>query len=1305
MAKRIVDEEMRFNIVVNGNEAQKELFDLERSTRKLTEQNKAYREEQAKLVRQGKKNSEEYKRLSAAIKENNATISSNKSQMKTLQDQIGITGLSMAQLRKKASQLRLALNNMVPGSAEYKRYQADLQAVNNRLDQLRNKSKTAKTSLGSIADGFNRFAALGATVIAAGTGIVLTMQKMIDYNGKLADAQSNVRKTTGLTAEEVDNLTKSFGALKTRTARIELLGLAEEAGRLGIEGVNNIKDFVEVANQMKVALGDDLGDEQIREVGKMVKIYKVGERTGRDFKNSLLSMGSAINEVSASGANQAGFLVDFVKRTAGISDVANIAAEDMIGLAAAFDEAGQSQEISATAINKFFGSAAENVADFAKVAGVSIEEYSRLLREDANEALILFLKGLKQGNPSLEEMAMRLDGIELGGTRGAQAITALSANIENLEEKQRIANKSLLEATSLTDEYNLKNNNLAGTLDKVKKRLLGAFSSEAVVGSLSVMVSWFGRLIGAIEDVNEAFAEETKASYESVKANRQLINESQALLDEYQTLTRDGIEPTAEEKERLEIITLQLKDRLGESVMAIDAETGAYILNTEAVKQQIKIKRLAADEEAATLVSRRRGVQDAIKDQEDQLSIAEKEYNLRKKIFEDKNADDIAAINSARDLNAMEKQAMLERLDGYKELDKARLKTGQINQQIYEDNKKLADLNAKLKDLNYTEADADAFFAENPAAPTPTSSSAGGSFTPTPTKTKSKGDPVKEARKRAEELLQLMREAEDRKLDIMEDGFNKQMLLEDFNHYRKIEDLQNKLVSQEQIAKTKDANLKASYIANNEAVNSQIESENQLHQIRKAAILEKGYADDIKISQQAYEREKVIRETAFLEELNSIKTLSEAKDKLKETLSAKELAQLKTLDDAKKVLQDQFNAKELEEQKKHLDKLVAQLTEFMESGQFEGFDMSLLSPEQQIEFQAQVDALKLKIQELIAEKNKLSGKPAEGEGEIDLGVAGEMDVLGFSADQWLQTFSNLETLGDKIGAASMAVQGFMNAWSMYHEMVSANERKELNNFIKSNDKKKERLKSRLDQGYINQRQYDDAIKALDAEADKRKAEMEYKQAKRAWQMQLTQAIANTAMAVLNGLQSTPFLPVGIAMGALAGVLGGIQIATIAKNKPVKGYEQGYYNVTREQDGKNFNAQFGGESRSGLVDKPTVFLAGEGGKNFPEMIIDGNSYKQMSPMVKEALNYEIARIKGFQNGYYQNETQQPEFNTTNNTSATDIMLVEALNRNSEILEKLEANGVTAFMDKEMRNIKKLRDEFQRLEKIENKRKTN
>ena len=62
MAKRIVDEEMRFTVVINGNEAQKELFQLEKSTRELTQTNKNLKAEKDKLRAQGKQDSQEYKK-------------------------------------------------------------------------------------------------------------------------------------------------------------------------------------------------------------------------------------------------------------------------------------------------------------------------------------------------------------------------------------------------------------------------------------------------------------------------------------------------------------------------------------------------------------------------------------------------------------------------------------------------------------------------------------------------------------------------------------------------------------------------------------------------------------------------------------------------------------------------------------------------------------------------------------------------------------------------------------------------------------------------------------------------------------------------------------------------------------------------------------------------------------------------------------------------------------------------------------------------------------------------------------------
>ena len=92
MAKRIVDEEMRFSIVINGNEAQKELLNLEKANRALLAANVKNRTEQRKLERQGKQNTERYRELSQEIKSNTSELQKNFAKMNQLENELGVVG-------------------------------------------------------------------------------------------------------------------------------------------------------------------------------------------------------------------------------------------------------------------------------------------------------------------------------------------------------------------------------------------------------------------------------------------------------------------------------------------------------------------------------------------------------------------------------------------------------------------------------------------------------------------------------------------------------------------------------------------------------------------------------------------------------------------------------------------------------------------------------------------------------------------------------------------------------------------------------------------------------------------------------------------------------------------------------------------------------------------------------------------------------------------------------------------------------------------------------------------------------------
>lgn len=70
--------------------------------------------------------------------------------------------------------------------------------------------------------------------------------------------------------------------------------------------------------------------------------------------------------------------------------------------------------------------------------------------------------------------------------------------------------------------------------------------------------------------------------------------------------------------------------------------------------------------------------------------------------------------------------------------------------------------------------------------------------------------------------------------------------------------------------------------------------------------------------------------------------------------------------------------------------------------------------------------------------------------------------------------------------------------------------------------------------------------------EEKKEKLELQQRKRERDRAVISAIISTALATANGLATQPFVPVGIAMGALAGTLGAVQIALIKSQKYANG---------------------------------------------------------------------------------------------------------------------------------------------------------
>lgn len=496
MARTLRDEILRWTLVVNGDSAKKELNDLNRANAEVATKIKELEKESRRMEKAGETKKKRYKEITAELKQLNATYSENDKRIKALQQELGIAGKTMAQLRKEARDLRHQLANTVPGTQAYRELELRLSAVNHRMNEVQGKSGSLRASFQRLADGANKYFNIVAAGLAVITGFVFGIKEMITANAELSDQQANVMKTTGMSLEQVRNLQGEFKNFNTRTPQMELLKLAEEAGRLGKTGKYEILEFVRTADMLKVALGDDLGDEEaIREIGKLTEQFQVGTERGVSFGVAMEKLGSAINEVSASGANMAPFLVDFMKRVSGIDSQVKMGASNIIGYAAALDEAGQSAEVGGTVFNNLLPNMFKDPATYARIARMEVAEYANLLKTDANEAMLLFLEGLKGNGDGFDVMAKKMEELKLDGARSVSVLASLANNTDKVRERQKLANQAMEEGTSLSNEFGIKNNNLAASWEKITKWMHQTFLVSSGLNSrfekmFATMAKW-----------------------------------------------------------------------------------------------------------------------------------------------------------------------------------------------------------------------------------------------------------------------------------------------------------------------------------------------------------------------------------------------------------------------------------------------------------------------------------------------------------------------------------------------------------------------------------------------------------------------------------------------------------------------------------------------------------------------------------------------------------------------------------------------------------------------------------------------
>ena len=225
MGKILRDEDLRLNIIVNGDPARRKIGDLTREVRDLSNENRVLRKEQSLLRATGQQNTAQYKALTKQIKENLAIIKRNKAQLDSMRGSMAINCMTMDDLSRRATSLRIALRNTVPGTAAWQELANQLKAVTRRQEELKLMSKETGLTLGNIANGINRYIGLITAGFASLTLVKQIVSKVRGEYLQYDEALTRASRTTNLTKEEVRALSDELANLDTRTAQNELIAL------------------------------------------------------------------------------------------------------------------------------------------------------------------------------------------------------------------------------------------------------------------------------------------------------------------------------------------------------------------------------------------------------------------------------------------------------------------------------------------------------------------------------------------------------------------------------------------------------------------------------------------------------------------------------------------------------------------------------------------------------------------------------------------------------------------------------------------------------------------------------------------------------------------------------------------------------------------------------------------------------------------------------------------------------------------------------------------------------------------------
>lgn len=425
---RLKEEDLRLNIIINGDSARKKLGDLKEAMSETKATVAALEKERKKLVKTYGEESAQVKALDAKLVEQRKNLKSLRDQYADAQRKMDLTKMSMKELQSHARSLSAQLRNTNPGTKQWQQLNAELLKTNTRLRELRTQSAATSKAMGAV----NAIRTVYMGAAAAVFGLARVFGGAINTIKDFEQANANLATILGTNIDGIAQLTKEAERLgrTTEYTASEVTGLQTELAKLGFSQ-SQIMAMEEPVLHFATAVGTTL-PEAAALAGSALRMF--GLRAS-DTDDTLGAMAVATNK----SALNFGYIQNALSIVGPVARTFGISLKDTIALLGALANAGFDASSAATATRNILLNMANSSGDLAKALGKPVKTFPEM---------IAGLQALNEKGLSLAETLDMTDKRSVSAfnqfLRGAGDAQELREALENVDgELERIASERM----------------------------------------------------------------------------------------------------------------------------------------------------------------------------------------------------------------------------------------------------------------------------------------------------------------------------------------------------------------------------------------------------------------------------------------------------------------------------------------------------------------------------------------------------------------------------------------------------------------------------------------------------------------------------------------------------------------------------------------------------------------------------------------------------------------------------------------------------------------------------------------------